>query len=72
MDRILADCQYWTELNDVLDSFYVQYVVPEILSGTIFTEESSSFLGHDHYFMPYQNIISYGCLLSTLIIPTVK
>ena len=48
VNRILADCQYWTELNDVLDSFYVQYVVPEILSGTIFTEEYSSFLGHDH------------------------
>ena len=47
VDRILADCQYWTELSDVLDTFYGQYVVPEILSGTIITEEYSSLLGHD-------------------------
>ena len=47
MDRILADCQYWNELSDVLDTFYGQCVVHEILSGTIFTEEYSSSLGHD-------------------------
>lgn len=39
VDRILADCQYWTELNDVLDSFYVQHVVPESLSVT-FSQKS--------------------------------
>ena len=47
VERILADFQYWTELSDILDTFCVQYVVPEILSGTIFTEEYSSLLGHD-------------------------
>ena len=35
IDRILADYNYWTELTDILDSFYVQYVVPEILSGSL-------------------------------------
>ena len=39
VDRIQADFDYWTELCDVLDNFYVQYLVPEILSGSIFKEE---------------------------------
>ena len=44
MDRILADCQYWIEFNDVLYSFNVQYVVTVILPGTIFTESIVLFL----------------------------
>ena len=35
VDRILADYNYWTELSEILDSFYVQYVVPEILSCSL-------------------------------------
>ena len=38
VDRIVADHNYWTELNDKLDDFYMQYVVPEILCGAIFVE----------------------------------
>lgn len=44
VDRIVADYDYWTELNDKLDDFYMQYVVPEILSGTIFMEEYAPIL----------------------------
>lgn len=44
VDRIVADFDYWTELNEVLDNFYIQYVVPEIFSGTIFMEEYASIL----------------------------
>ena len=39
VDRIMADYDYWTEVNDKLGNFYMQYVVPEILSGAIFMEE---------------------------------
>ena len=42
VDRILADHDYWTKMCDVLDEFYVQHVVPEILSGRIFKEEYAS------------------------------
>ena len=35
VDRILADFDYWAELNDTLDNFYMQNVVPEILSGSL-------------------------------------
>ena len=35
VDRIIADYNYWTELSEILDSFYVQYVVPEILSCSL-------------------------------------
>jgi len=41
VDRILADLDYWTELNEALDSFYVQYVVTEILSGSLLKQEYS-------------------------------
>ena len=42
VDRILADVEYWDELSEKLEDFYVHYVVPEILSGKIFQEEYSS------------------------------
>ena len=42
VDRILADHDYWTKMCDVLDEFYVQHVVPEILSGRILKEEYAS------------------------------
>ena len=35
VDRIIADYNYWTELSEILDSFYVHYVVPEILSCSL-------------------------------------
>ena len=41
VDRILADFDYWTELNDTLDNFYVPNVVPEILSGSLFKKDYS-------------------------------
>ena len=41
IDRILADFDYWTELNETLDNFYVQNVVPKILSGSLFKKEYS-------------------------------
>ena len=44
VDHIVADYDYWTELNDKLDNFYMQYVVPEVLSGTIFMEEYAPIL----------------------------
>ena len=40
----MADYDYWTELNDKVDNFYMQYVVPEILSGAIFMEEYAPIL----------------------------
>ena len=39
VDRILADYDYWSELCETLEEFYVHHVIPEILSGTIFKEE---------------------------------
>ena len=36
VDRIVADYDYWTEVNDKLDIFYMWFVVPETLSGAIF------------------------------------
>ena len=42
VDRILADHDYWTKMCDTLDEFYMQHVIPEILSGTIFKEEYAS------------------------------
>ena len=44
VDCILADYDYWLKLSEVLDRFYVQHVVPEILSGVIFTDEYKSIL----------------------------
>ena len=39
VDRIINDFGYWTLLSETLDNFYVQNVVPEILSGSIFKQE---------------------------------
>ena len=44
IDRIIADYDYWVELCETLDRFYVQHIVPEVLSGKIFMEEYGSFL----------------------------
>ena len=44
VDHIVADYDYWTELNNKLDNFYMQYSVPEILSGTILMEEYAPIL----------------------------
>ena len=43
VDSIMADYDNCTELSDKLDEFYMQCVVPEILFGTIFMGENSSF-----------------------------
>ena len=42
IDRILADLDYWNELEEKLEEFYVHHLLPEILSGKIFLEEYSS------------------------------
>ena len=34
VDHILADLEYWNELEQVLEDFNVHYVIPEILSRT--------------------------------------
>lgn len=39
VDRILADINYWDHLSEKLEEFYVQHVIPEVLSGKIFQEE---------------------------------
>ena len=39
VDRILADINYWDHLSEKLHDFYVQHVIPEILSGNFFLEE---------------------------------
>ena len=39
VDRILSDFSYWTQLNETLDNFYAEHVVPEILCGSIFKQE---------------------------------
>ena len=39
IDRILADLNYWDHLSEKLEQFYVQHVIPEVLSGKIFQEE---------------------------------
>ena len=44
VDRILADLDYWSTLEQKLEKFYVCNVIPEILSGKIFQEEYGSFL----------------------------
>ena len=44
VDRNVADYDYWTELNDKLDNFYMLYVVSESLSGAIFMEEYAPIL----------------------------
>lgn len=44
VDRIVADYDHWTELNDKLDNFYMEYVVPVPLPGAIFMEEYAPIL----------------------------
>ena len=39
IDRILADLNYWDHLSQKLEQFYIQHVIPEVLSGKIFQEE---------------------------------
>ena len=39
IDRILANVDYWDHLSEKLEEFYVQHVIPEVLSGKIFQEE---------------------------------
>ena len=39
VDRIVADHDYWTDLLEKLEQFYVQHVIPELLSGKMFQEE---------------------------------
>ena len=36
IDRILADLNYWDHLSEKLEQFYIQHVIPEVLSGKIF------------------------------------
>lgn len=39
VDRILPDTEYWHELEQILEDFYMHHVIPEILSRRIFIEE---------------------------------
>ena len=39
VDWIIADYDYWTELQEKLEQFYLHHVVPELLSGKIFQQE---------------------------------
>ena len=38
-DRIVADLDYWNNLSERLEQFYITHVIPEILSGRIFIDE---------------------------------
>ena len=38
-NRIVVDCNYWMNLLKKLEQFYLQHVIPELLSGKIFQEE---------------------------------
>ena len=42
VDRILADVDYWVELEQLLEDFYVRHVIPEILSRKIFMQDFES------------------------------
>ena len=42
LDRILADVEYWNELEQLLEDFYVCHVIPEILSRKIFMQDFES------------------------------
>ena len=44
VNRITADLDYWSTLEEVLEVFYLRNVMPEILSGKIFLEEYDAFL----------------------------
>lgn len=39
IDRIVADRDYWVDLLEKLEQFYLQHVIPELLSCKIFQEE---------------------------------
>ena len=39
VDRIVADYDYWMDLLEKLEQFYLQHVIRELLSGKIFQEE---------------------------------
>ena len=39
IDRIVANLNYWDHLSEKLEQFYIQHVIPEVLSGKIFQEE---------------------------------
>ena len=39
VDRILADADYWENLEEKLEHFYLYHVVPELLSRHIFIEK---------------------------------
>ena len=39
VDRIIADYDYWMDLLEKLEQFYLQHVIPELLPGKIFQEE---------------------------------
>ena len=39
VDRILADADYWENLEEKLEHFYLYHVVPELLSRCIFIEK---------------------------------
>ena len=43
-DRILADLDYWNDLEEKLEQFYLQYVVPELLSKHMFLEKFGTVL----------------------------
>ena len=40
VDRILADADYWENLEEKLEHFYLYHAVPELLSRRIFIEKS--------------------------------
>ena len=44
VDRILADLDYWNNLEEKLEQFYLQHVVPELLSKHIFLEKFETVL----------------------------
>ena len=74
IDCIIADYNYWVELSETLDRFYVQHIVPEILSGKIFMEEYGSFLeflivSHKHVnnIIFNMELMDYQSLLKTYI-----
>ena len=39
VDRILADLDYWDNLQEKMEQFYLHHVVPELLSKRIFLEQ---------------------------------
>ena len=39
VDQIVADYDYWMDLLEKFEQFYLQHVLPELLSSKIFQEE---------------------------------